>query len=503
MAKVKKKRSKAILKAGDASAEAAQVATVTKKKQKTKSGSREVDGAGGDAVSAELKRKLLEELELPDWAQADDDEDGGAEAEAEAESKPPKGFGSAVAEGGESSVAVAPPKPKKAKKVKARGASDKDGGAVVATQEPVAAAHKEGDLNLDAAAEKEPARVPDDHKVWVAGLPFDMSLKETVQRDFAECGTIARFDMPFNKKGLPDGTAFIYYEAAAGLERALERDGSTYLGRTIQVKPAKSNRNAARSDESASRPKAGKPELTVFIGGLSYEATEEKVRADFGECGAIESIRMLKGPDGNFKGIAFIVYEKEAAVKSALAWNGKEYGGRKLKVSIADQGPSKKDGGDAKEGGKGGKSKGKEKGDGGGSPADKNLCTVFVGSLSSDTELDTLTKDFAACGEVESIRMIVAQDGFFKGAAFIVFKRQEAVKEALKWDGEYYGGRHIKVSQAQHGRGSASGCEAAKGKGKGKGDGGKGKSKSKGNGKDKGASPKKGLGRRSAGRKSE
>lgn len=47
----------------------------------------------------------------------------------------------------------------------------------------------------------------------------------------------------------------------------------------------------------------------VYVGGLPFAASEEELRAVWGECGAVEALDMLTFADsGKFKGIAFITF---------------------------------------------------------------------------------------------------------------------------------------------------------------------------------------------------
>merc|ERR1711939_527725 len=107
-----------------------------------------------------------------------------------------------------------------------------------------------------------------------------------------------------------------------------------------------------------------------------------------------------------------------------------------------------------------------------------NELEVFVGGLPWSTEENTLRKDFEECGEIESLRMPLNEEGKPRGIAFTTYKTQEGVDKALAFDGTDYGGRTLKVNKAgQGGKG-----KDGKGKdGKGKGKDGKGKK-----GKDKG-----------------
>merc|ERR1711937_407509 len=115
--------------------------------------------------------------------------------------------------------------------------------------------------------------------------------------------------------------------------------------------------------------------------------------------------------------------------------------------------------------------KGKDKGKGKGN----SEFEVFVGGLPFETEETTLRKDFAECGEIESFRMPLNEEGKARGIAFITYKNKEAVDKALAFDGTDYGGRFLKVNKAGEGKGKGKDGKDGKDKGKGKA---KGKSKS-------------------------
>jgi len=93
-------------------------------------------------------------------------------------------------------------------------------------------------------------------------------------------------------------------------------------------------------------------DLTAVVKSLSWNVTEETLRKDFGECGAIDSLRMPLNEEGKPKGIAFIQFKEEAALTKALEYNEKEYEGRTIYVSKAGEQSGK--------GGKDGKGKGKD-----------------------------------------------------------------------------------------------------------------------------------------------
>ncbi len=77
--------------------------------------------------------------------------------------------------------------------------------------------------------------------------------------------------------------------------------------------------------------------MRLYVGNLSYNTTEDGLRSAFGEHGQVTSIAIITDRDtGQSKGFAFIDMVDAAAGKAAIAgMDGKEVGGRQLKVNEA------------------------------------------------------------------------------------------------------------------------------------------------------------------------
>lgn len=74
----------------------------------------------------------------------------------------------------------------------------------------------------------------------------------------------------------------------------------------------------------------------VYVGNLSFSATEQQVRDMFAEYGAVESVAMINDREtGRFRGFAFVEMESSAANAAIEALNGKEVDGRTLNVNEA------------------------------------------------------------------------------------------------------------------------------------------------------------------------
>ncbi|MBK8987551.1 MAG: RNA-binding protein [Chloroflexi bacterium] len=74
----------------------------------------------------------------------------------------------------------------------------------------------------------------------------------------------------------------------------------------------------------------------VYVGNLSFSATEEDVRDLFSEYGEVESVAMINDRDtGRFRGFCFVEMAPSAADAAIAALDGKEIGGRNLRVNEA------------------------------------------------------------------------------------------------------------------------------------------------------------------------
>lgn len=93
----------------------------------------------------------------------------------------------------------------------------------------------------------------------------------------------------------------------------------------------------------------------IYVGNLSFDASEDQVREMFAEFGEIQSLAMINDRDtGRFRGFAFVEMEDSAANAAIKALNGKEVGGRELNVNEARPREERSGGGGGYGGGSGG-----------------------------------------------------------------------------------------------------------------------------------------------------
>jgi len=75
----------------------------------------------------------------------------------------------------------------------------------------------------------------------------------------------------------------------------------------------------------------------LYVGGLSYDTTEDSLKEAFAKAGTVESAAIITDKmSGRSKGFGFVeMSSDEEAQKAIEMWNGKEFEGRNLTVNEA------------------------------------------------------------------------------------------------------------------------------------------------------------------------
>jgi RNA recognition motif-containing protein len=75
---------------------------------------------------------------------------------------------------------------------------------------------------------------------------------------------------------------------------------------------------------------------SIYVGNLPFGTTEAEVRGLFKDYGTVEAVRMIADRDtGRLKGFGFVELESADANKAIMDLDGKDFGGRSLKVNEA------------------------------------------------------------------------------------------------------------------------------------------------------------------------
>lgn len=77
---------------------------------------------------------------------------------------------------------------------------------------------------------------------------------------------------------------------------------------------------------------------SIYVGNLPFSATEDEVREQFEQFGTVHSVKLISDREtGRPRGFGFVEMDGEAAQSAITGMNGKDMGGRPLRVNEAQE----------------------------------------------------------------------------------------------------------------------------------------------------------------------
>jgi len=159
----------------------------------------------------------------------------------------------------------------------------------------------------------------------------------------------------------------------------------------------------------------------LFLGGLSWDTTEEDLQDYFGQFGNVSSVSIkYNAATGNPRGFGFITFDNDESINAVL-----NSGPHSVKNKIIDPRKAK-------------------------SKVNANLKKIFVGGVDSGLSEDELREYFSRFGRVDGIELPFDKvRNRRREFCFIIFDTKEAADAACGESKQFLGGRECDVKRAQ------------------------------------------------------
>ena len=123
--------------------------------------------------------------------------------------------------------------------------------------------------------------------------------------------------------GKPKGFAFVKFSKKSSFNKALELNGADHMGRAIRVEEARGNAqkqeqrggNNPRVNQAPGSAVIETP--TLFIGGLSFNSTNDSIKEFFSAIGEVQSARVVTDKETQ-KVIIFLFSQEDSVMLSSL-----------------------------------------------------------------------------------------------------------------------------------------------------------------------------------------
>ncbi|KAL0936458.1 hlh transcription factor [Colletotrichum truncatum] len=200
-----------------------------------------------------------------------------------------------------------------------------------------------------AASEQQSVEVPPPSQfcIFVQNYPFNVP-RDDLAEAFSKFGEVVHIDMPPRKT-----FCFVYYKHADSVSQAIENvDGTFWHGRRIAVKEStpksriytpnqrRDSRNRTGSTARAnSKAYDGPPTNTIFVGNLSFDATDVDLNQLFSILKDVKDVRVAVDKSTGWpRGFAHAEFHSPEAAQAGIdALQGQSLRGRQVKVQFAPE----------------------------------------------------------------------------------------------------------------------------------------------------------------------
>ncbi|XP_062340501.1 heterogeneous nuclear ribonucleoprotein D0 isoform X3 [Osmerus eperlanus] len=160
-------------------------------------------------------------------------------------------------------------------------------------------------------------------KMFVGGLSWDTTKKD-LKDYFSKFGEVVDCTLKLDPMtGRSRGFGFVLFKEAESVDKVTQQKEHKLNGKVIDPKKAK----AMKSKE---------PIKKIFVGGLSPDTPEEKIKEYFCTFGELESIELpMENKTNKRRGFCFITFKDEESVKNIMLKKYHNIGLSKCEIKVA------------------------------------------------------------------------------------------------------------------------------------------------------------------------
>jgi nucleolin len=195
-------------------------------------------------------------------------------------------------------------------------------------------------------------------EIFVRNLSYNTT-EEGLRNFFSKYGNIDSHKLLTHRDtGKSKGIGFVEFNTRAEAKKCIADAANLNLdGRLVTVSFSNEDRPVQGAGQGGAGGAGGfggnragdSSGKTVFVGNISFNATEDSLKEFFSQAGNVVAVRIAKTPDGQLKGFCHVEFDSTEAVNSAVALAGSEIDGRAIRVD-----PAKSSTGGGDRGGRGG-----------------------------------------------------------------------------------------------------------------------------------------------------
>ncbi|KAI3673572.1 hypothetical protein L6452_39695 [Arctium lappa] len=193
------------------------------------------------------------------------------------------------------------------------------------------------DTGAGETTEEEYSEPPEDAKIFVGNLPYDVDSEQLAQL-FQQAGVVEISEVIYNREtDQSRGFGFVTMSTVEEAEKAVEMLSQYELGgRFLTV-----NKAAPKGSRPERTPQVTGPSYRIYVGNLPWDVDDVRLEQLFSEHGKVVNARVIYDREsGRSRGFGFVTMSSESEVNDAIEnLDGQSMGGRAIRVNVAEEKP--------------------------------------------------------------------------------------------------------------------------------------------------------------------